>query len=69
MPLVKKSKNSIWRIWTGPWKVGGKNYKKEIGFVVAVNIRTDKLPPDVNYIQIKESIIDQIERIVAEFDK
>ena len=24
MPLIKKSSNSIWRVWSGPWKVGQK---------------------------------------------
>jgi|GEM_PF-4016607 hypothetical protein len=65
MPLVRKSKNSIWRIWTGPWKVGGRNNKKEVGFVVAVNIRTDKLPENFNHKQLRESLIEQMEKIVS----
>ncbi len=44
MPLIRKSKNSIWRVWSGTWRVGGKNNKKKVGVNVAVNIRSDKLP-------------------------
>ena len=44
MPLIKKSSNAIWRVWSGPWKVGGKNNKKKVGVNVAINIRSDKLP-------------------------
>jgi len=44
MPLLKKSRNSIWRVWSGPWRVGGKNNKKKVGINVAINIRADKLP-------------------------
>lgn len=43
MPLIKKSKNSIWRVWSGPWRVGGKTNKKRVGVNVAINIRSDKL--------------------------
>jgi hypothetical protein len=43
MPLIKKSRNSIWRVWSGPWRVGGKNNKKRVGVNVAINIRSDKL--------------------------
>ena len=43
MPLIKKSKNSIWRVWSGPWRVGGKDHKKKVGVNVAINIRSDKL--------------------------
>lgn len=43
MPLLKKSRNSIWRVWSGPWKVGGKARKKKVGVNVAINIRSDKL--------------------------
>jgi hypothetical protein len=43
MPLIKKSRNSIWRVWSGPWRVGGKNNKKRVGVNVAINIRADKL--------------------------
>ncbi len=42
MPLIKKSRNSIWRVWSGPWRVGAKN-KKKVGINVAINIRADKL--------------------------
>ncbi len=44
MPLISKSRNSIWRVWSGTWKVGGKNNKKKVGVNVAINIRSDKLP-------------------------
>jgi hypothetical protein len=43
MPLIKISRNSIWRVWSGPWRVGGKNNKKRVGVNVAINIRSDKL--------------------------
>ncbi len=43
MPLISKSRNSIWRVWSGPWRVGGKNNKKRVGVNVAINIRSDKL--------------------------
>ena len=42
MPLLKKSQNSIWRVWSGPWQVGGKR-KKRVGVHVGINIRSDKL--------------------------
>ena len=42
MPLIKKSRNSIWRVWSGAWKVGGMN-KRRVGVNVAINIRSDKL--------------------------
>jgi len=44
MPLIKKSRNSIWRVWSGTWRVGGKDNKKKVGVNVAINIRSDKLP-------------------------
>ena len=44
MPLIKKSRNSIWRVWSGPWRVGTKNSKKKVGVNVAINIRADRLP-------------------------
>lgn len=43
MPLLKKSSNSIWRVWSGPWRVGAKDKKKKIGVNVAINIRADRL--------------------------
>lgn len=43
MPLIKKSSNSIWRVWSGPWRVGAKDKKKKVGINVAINIRADKL--------------------------
>jgi hypothetical protein len=43
MPLLKKSRNSIWRVWSGPWRVGGRNNKKKVGVNVSINIRSDKL--------------------------
>jgi len=44
MPLLRKSRNSIWRVWSGPWRVGGKDRKEKVGVNVAINIRSDKLP-------------------------
>lgn len=46
MPLITKSRGSIWRVWSGTWRVGGKDHKKTVGVNVAINIRTDKLPSD-----------------------
>lgn len=43
MPLIKKSSNSIWRVWSGPWKVGQKENKKKVGVNVAINIRADRM--------------------------
>jgi hypothetical protein len=43
MPLISKSRNSIWRVWSGPWRVGSENHKKKVGVNVAINIRSDKL--------------------------
>ena len=43
MPLIKKSRNSIWRVWSGPWRVGAKDKKKKVGVNVAINIRADRL--------------------------
>jgi hypothetical protein len=43
MPLIKKSRNAIWRVWSGDWRVGGKTNKKRVGVNVAINIRSDKL--------------------------
>ena len=42
MPLLKKSSNSIRRVWSGPWRVGAKD-KKKVGVNVAINIRADRL--------------------------
>lgn len=44
MPLITKSRNSIWRVWSGPWRVGAKSNNKKVGVNVAINIRADKLP-------------------------
>lgn len=44
MPLIKKSRNAVWRVWSGPYTVGGKKTKKRVGVTVAVTIRSDKLP-------------------------
>lgn len=43
MPLLTKSRNSIWRVWSGPWRVGSKDKKKKVGVNVAINIRADRL--------------------------
>ena len=43
MPLIKNSRNSIWRVWSGPWRVGAKDKKKKVGVNVAINIRADRL--------------------------
>jgi hypothetical protein len=43
MPMIKKSRNSIWRVWSGPWKVGAKDRKKKVGVNVAINIRADRM--------------------------
>lgn len=43
MPLIQKSQGSIWRVWSGPWRVGGKSNKKKVGVNVAINIRADRL--------------------------
>ena len=43
MPLLQKSRNSIWRVWSGPWRVGAKDKKKKVGVNVAINIRADRL--------------------------
>ena len=43
MPLIKKSSNSIWRVWSRPWKVGQKDNKKKVGVNVAINIRADRM--------------------------
>lgn len=59
MPLISKSKNSI---WTGPWKVGPK--KKEVGFVVAMNIRTDKLPGSIKPQELKDYLICEVEKMI-----
>jgi hypothetical protein len=44
MPLIKKSQNAVWRVWSGPYSVGGKKTKKRVGVTVSVTIRSDKLP-------------------------
>ena len=46
MPLIKKSRNAVWRVWSGPYSVGGKNAKKRVGVTVSVTIRSDKMPPN-----------------------
>ncbi len=43
VPLIKKSRNAIWRVWSGPWRVGRSDRKKKVGVNVAINIRSDKL--------------------------
>ena len=43
MPLIKKSSNSKWRVWSGPWKVGQKDNKKKVGVNVAINISADRM--------------------------
>lgn len=43
MPLIKKSSNAIWRVWSGPWRIGPKDKKKKVGINVAINIRADRL--------------------------
>lgn len=67
MPLVLKSADGTWRIWTGPWRVGGKTVKKKLGFVVAVNIREDKLPVGKEPAQIRQDIIDLLKGYVSRF--
>jgi len=62
MPLITKSKNNIWRIWTGPWRIG--KDKKRIGFAIGLNIRTDKLPKNTDESQLKEDLVDQIKNLI-----
>jgi len=62
MPLVAKSRDSVWRIWIGPTKVGPN--KKVVGFNIGVNISTDKLSVNVNPEQLKELLLTEILRIV-----
>ena len=44
MPLIKKNRNAIWRVWSGDWRDGGKANKKRVDVNVPINIRSDKLP-------------------------
>jgi hypothetical protein len=44
MAFINKSQNAVWRVWSGPYTVGGKKTKKRVGVTVAVTIRSDKLP-------------------------
>lgn len=44
MPQIHKSRNAIWRVWSGPLTMGGKGKKKRVGVTVAISIRSDKLP-------------------------
>jgi hypothetical protein len=44
MPLIKKRNNAIWRVWSGPYSVGGKKAKKRLGVTVSLTIRSDKMP-------------------------
>ena len=60
MPLLQKSRNSIWRVWSGDWKVGGKERKKRVGVNVSVNIRSDKLP---NFDERK--FVDDVAKLLA----
>lgn len=66
MPLIKKSRNSVWRIWRGPSKIGKKDKKKTVGFVVAANIRSDKLPVNISSDQIEIRLTEEIERVLLE---
>lgn len=44
IPLIQKSRDSIWCVWSGDWQVGTKGKKKRVGVNVAINIRMDKPP-------------------------
>lgn len=43
MPLIKKSRNAIRRVWSGPCREGGKNNQKKVGVHVGINVGMDKL--------------------------
>lgn len=67
MPLIKKSRNSIWRVWSGAWRVGGKNNKKRVGVNVAINIRSDKVA-DFSENNFVSEIAEMLRRYASRYD-
>lgn len=61
MPLIKKSRNSIWRVWSGPWRVGAKDHKKTVGVNVAINIRSDRMPPNFS----EEAFVNEVAALLV----
>ena len=68
MPLIQKSRNSIWRVWSGPWRVGGKNNKKRVGVNVAINIRSDKLGADFSENNFVSEIAEMLRKYALRYD-
>lgn len=68
MPLIKKSKNSIWRVWSGTWRVGGKNNKKKVGVNVAINIRSDKLPATFSESSFIKEVSELLVKHASQYD-
>ena len=67
MPLLQKSRNSIWRVWSGPWRVGAKNSKKKVGVNVAINIRADKLSSFSEATFVRE-VSDLLRKYASQYD-
>ncbi len=68
MPLIKKSSNAIWRVWSGPYSVGGKNTKKRVGVSVAISIRADKLPPTFSEREFTEQVAELLMKHASQHD-
>lgn len=66
MPAIKKSRNSIWRVWCGPLSVG-KKPKKKVGITVAVSVRLDKLP-GVSEKDIIDTVSNMLRKHVVAYD-
>jgi hypothetical protein len=66
VPLIKKSRNSIWRVWSGPWKVGPK--KKKVGVNVAINIRGDRMPASFSEDQFVSDVAELLTKYASQCD-
>jgi len=68
MPLIKKSRNSIWRVWSGDWRVGSKTNKKRVGVNVAINIRSDRMPASFSEDSFVAAVADLLVKHACQYD-
>jgi hypothetical protein len=68
VPLIKKSRNSLWRVWSGTWKVGSTGKKKTVGVNIAINIRTDKMPPNFSEDNFVKEVAELLVKHASQYD-
>ncbi len=68
MGLIKRSRNSVWRVWSGDWRIGVKGNKKRVGVHVGINIRSDKMPQTFSETAFVNDVSELLTKYAVKFD-